>query len=455
MDEPRDGLDDWLSEQVTPLHPPPGTFELIRRRARRRKTARAAMSAAAVAVVAAAAATIPQLPSGPVPGQPAASVRHTRSASEPSSPTASLPNTTPTPARAPTPSGQPPAPPDFAASSVTFVGAKTGWVIGQAGTPGHCATAYCTSVARTDNGGRTWYGVPAPRTGPPDGGTGVSQIRFLNLRDGWAFGPALYATHDGGRTWRRVDTHGLRVTALATRDGVAAAVWARCTGSGTDFAAHCTSFAVYSSPAGSDHWTARTGAVQSPGAGPASASLLLAGGEGYLIAPGHAMAGPPDGSAPWKPLPAFGVDPGPAQPDGQPTGEFPATLGHPNRLVLVCGAAPVCGPGQGPAGAVYTSADGGKSWQLTGQAPVPGTVRSAGGFSPDGIVLATSRGIEVSRDGGRAWRAAEVRSAPPGGFSYVGMTTAAQGVAVPADTGEHAVWFTYDGGRIWRKSPIP
>jgi len=36
----------------------------------------------------------------------------------------------------------------------------------------------------------------------------------------------------------------------------------------------------------------------------------------------------------------------------------------------------------------------------------------------------------------------------------VGMTSPQQGVAVPADTAQHAVWFTFDGGQTWRASPI-
>ena len=123
-----------------------------------------------------------------------------------------------------------PVPPDFRPSSVTFVGPSTGWVIGQAGTPGHCATQYCTSVARTDNAGGTWAGVPAPLTGAPDGATGVSQIRFLNLNDGWAFGPGLFVTDTGGKTWAPVDTHGLRVTDLETVGDRVFALLASCTG---------------------------------------------------------------------------------------------------------------------------------------------------------------------------------------------------------------------------------
>ena len=75
------------------------------------------------------------------------------------------------------------------------------------------------------------------------------------------------------------------------------------------------------------------------------------------------------------------------------------------------------------------------------------------GTSTGSIVLATTAGIEVSTDGGATWAAAH-GALPPGGFSYVGMTTADQGVAVPADPSVHAVWLTYDGGATWHESPV-
>ena len=132
---------------------------------------------------------------------------------------------------------------------MTFVGTETGWVIGQAGVAGHCATAFCTSMARTDDAGKTWSGVPAPVTGSPEGSTGVSQIRFLNTEDGWAYGPELYATRDGGQTWTRVGTGGLRVTDLETVGRRVFALFASCTGSGPAFAAGCTSFTLSSASA--------------------------------------------------------------------------------------------------------------------------------------------------------------------------------------------------------------
>ncbi len=61
MDEPRDDIDTWLQERVTPLLPHPGAFEQIKRRARRRKLGRAALAAAGAAVVVAGALTVPRL----------------------------------------------------------------------------------------------------------------------------------------------------------------------------------------------------------------------------------------------------------------------------------------------------------------------------------------------------------------------------------------------------------
>ncbi len=51
-----DPLDNWLNQQVRPLPPPPGTFELITRRARRRKLRKLAVTVASAAAVAAAVA---------------------------------------------------------------------------------------------------------------------------------------------------------------------------------------------------------------------------------------------------------------------------------------------------------------------------------------------------------------------------------------------------------------
>ncbi|MDQ2725808.1 MAG: YCF48-related protein, partial [Actinomycetota bacterium] len=123
-----------------------------------------------------------------------------------------------------------PVPAGFKVQSATFVSADQGWVLGTAA----CASAPCTSMARTDDGGQRWVGVPAPRDGLADGSatvqTGVSEVRFADDRNGWIFGPDLWSTHDGGTTWNRVTVGSAvsQVTALETSTGEVDAVVTDC-----------------------------------------------------------------------------------------------------------------------------------------------------------------------------------------------------------------------------------
>jgi len=470
MADPRDDLDAWMNAQVKPLPPPPGTFELIRKRARRRKVTRAAAAAAGAAAVIAVIATVPrlvitQLNVGPGPAasgnaagntSPASPTRHHHASPSPTAvPSTSAPAITP-----------PAAPPNFQATSVTFVSLGTGFVLGQAGTPGHCGPpdpGICTSLAGTGDHGGTWHGVSAPVTGAPAGPAGVSQVRFYNTSDGWAFGPQLWATHDSGRSWTQIDTHGLRVTALEAAGQRVFAVWAQCSGTGADFAADCASSALYSASPGSDQWAAVPGAGTGHSlSGTAnSAALVLTGSRGYLLAPdGTLLSGPVTNAGAWAPGTGTGTgtaspspapcQPGAAQASGQPSGALLAATTSPG-LVLVC-TSPATGATQ--AKEVYTSADGGTTWQKAGAAPAAGIATSVAASPAGTIVLATTAGLELSTDGGAIWAAAH-GALPSGGFGYVGMTDDRQGVAVPADVAQHAVWFTFDGGHSWQASPIP
>lgn len=473
MDDPRDDIDTWLEERVTPLLPHPGAFEQIKRRARRRKLGRAALAAAGAVIVVAAGITVPRLilngPDGRAPvAQSGPTTPAQRSSPGPGQPTATGTSGPDDQSATPTPTPIPPpaVPANFAASSVTFVSTSTGWVIGQAGTPGQCGPPdpdLCTSVAATEDGGSAWHGVPAPVTGAPDGGTGVSQIRSLDGMSGWAFGPQLYATHDGGQHWTRIPTHGMRVTGLETVNGIAFAVWARCAGTGADFAAGCTSFALYSSPAGQDHWSPVPGVtgLQASGGAPGSAQLVLTGTRGYLMTPGGQLAsGPVTRPARWRtvttpagvpvPLPCA---PGAAETGGHPLQAMLASTGP--GLALLC---PDQASGNRQAKTLYYSADGGRSWSPAGPAPARGVAMSLSGTPGGPVLVATSSGIDVSASapgasGALTWRTARGATAA-GGYSYVGMTTSEQGVAVPADDSLDAVWFTYDGGAHWAESPV-
>jgi hypothetical protein len=460
MPEPRDELDTWLSVQVRPLLPPPGMFERLTGQARRRRARRAVAAAVgAVAIAAVAAVVIPQVATpAPETGRQANAIGSPNPPASPPRPAAAAASTAPvTTTTGPPVPAAPPAPPRL---SVTFVGVFTGWMMGQTMPAGQCdqtAALSCTALRRTDTAGAAWRKVNPPPAHGPDGATGVSQIRFLTRSDGWAFGPQLWATHDAGRTWTQIPTGGWRVTALEARGQRVFAVWARCTGTGPGFGLHCTEFTVHSSAAGSNTWAPVPGA--SSGSSPAgrggAASLMLTGTAAYLLLPdGVLLSGPLTGAA-WQRAAgpagrAAPCRPGPAQPGGQPSGALLAST--PAGLALLC-AGPSAG---GQAGgrqskAVYTSATGGQGWQRTGQAPAAGTAAFLSGSPSGALVLATSLGIEVSTDGGATWSAAG-GTMPPGGFAYVGMTTAAQGVAVPAGPAQRTVWLTYDGGSTWAPS---
>jgi len=459
MADRRDDVDAWLSERIESLPPPPGTFELIKRRARRRKFRKLALTASAAAAIVAAAVTVPQVVNLPVLSpspRPSVAAGQSRTVT----PTGTGQGN-PEYSSAATVPPSPAVPPDFRPTSVTFVSQDTGWVIGQASSPGHCATQFCTSVARTNDAGKTWTGVPAPLTGGPDGATGVSKIRFLDLVDGWAFGPGLFVTHDGGQIWTPVNTHGLRVTALETVGNRVFAVFASCTGSGPAYAARCTSFTLYSSPAASEDWApvgaATTGLTD--GAASEAVSLTLTGSLGYLLAPdGTLYAGPVDGSAAWQRVGSLvsTCTVGAPQADGQPTGALLGAV-SPRELILACasgssGGSPLVSKQRK---LIFSSPNGGASWLQMGTAPAGGVAYWLAASLTNSVILGTDQGIDVLPRGDISWQMATLKEAgPAGGFGYVGMTTGQQGVALPADPSAGTVWFTFDGGLTWAPSPV-
>ena len=475
MSDPQDRIDAWLNAEVEPLAPPPGTFERISHRAHRRKVRRATMSVAGAAIVIAAAAAAPGIastlqhhgsgrPEQPVAAStPSPTSRPTVTGNASGGVNSQSSSPVPSPGASLSPAGSgAPVPRNFQPTSVTFIG-QTGAVIGQAGAPGHCATIYCTSLAGTSDYGTSWDGVSAPATGAPDGSRGVGQLRFLNAREGWAFGPELWVTHDGGSTWTREKTYGMRVTDLETAGNQAFALFANCTGSGADYGAHCTSFSLYTSGAGTDQWQPVSGPAASLPLPPdaagqaAAASLVLtggpAGGQGYLLAPsGELLSGPITGAAWTVASPAAPCAPGAPGPGGQPTGALLAA--DSGQLVLVCtSAANTAGDSQ--AKLVVESSDGGAHWSKGAPAPPAGIAASVATQTQNHlVVLATDAGLYRSGDDGLTWQ--QVQAPPPGaaageaGFSYVGMTSLTNGVALPADPGLHEVFITTNGGISWQ-----
>ena len=487
-DHEPDPVDRWLSQQVPPLPPPDGTFELITRRARRRKIRSAVASAAAAAAVAAAVAVaVPAVLSLHLTTTPANGSLAAGSSATPQHPPVTKAGAASGQAAGSgspaAPSGRPgPSqaaagylPPGFLPDSVTWDSLSTGWVLGPAGTPGHCANAnpdICTSVARTDDGGQTWQGLPAPDAAGPGTAAGVTGLRFLNSSYGWAFGPDLWATDDGARHWHTVNTGGAAVTDLEAASGRAYALFGDCAtpaGGTRDTIAHCSSYTLMTATEGSDRWTAVGGvpAGLTAGTGSSSALIVLAApsgtvaAAGYLVAPdGTLYAGPLDGSA-WHRAGQLPCTPGPAAANGLPSQVTLAAAGQSSpaaaRLALVCA--------QAAGGAVtYSSGDGGAAWtrQPAAGAALSGTPRSLTAL-PDGTLIlaaagsaAAAGGIYRLSPGAPQWQAATLSdpSDAGDGFSYVGMTSLLQGVALGGKAGLHAIWMTADGGRTWQLRPI-
>jgi hypothetical protein len=457
----KDGLDDWLEREVRPLPPPAGTFELITRRARRRKLRKLAVTLTSAAAVAAAAVfAVPTVlalhlsppnrngvaagnaSTSPTPNALTSTPTGVRTPGQTHSPSPATPASMPTPSTAPgaTPPSGAAVPPNFQPTSVTFVSASEGWTIGQAGTPGTCANAdptICTSMARTNDRGKTWTGIPAPGTKL------VSGIRFLDGVNGWAFGPQLWSTHDRGNTWAQVDTHGQEVIDLETAGSQAYAVFATCSNNppngsvGDPAQPHdCTRFSLKAAPAGADAWSLVGSTTTGLAVGVnnwVGAYLVLGSGRGWLLGPDDSLYSGSLAGGSWQKVGST-----PCQLTRLLTWVKPSGL-----LVTACSSQAASG---GPMSAtVYTSADDGATWANGGTTKSSGAVTSLSGSPSAPVILATSGGIDVRTSAGQERQVASL----PGGFSYVGMTGDNQGVAVPVNTSLHEIWMTYDGGLQW------
>ncbi|MCW2526381.1 MAG: glycosyl hydrolase, repeat-containing protein, partial [Pseudonocardiales bacterium] len=206
----------------------------------------------------------------------------TSSSSSASAPAVSPSPSSPAPAGSTTPPVAPgPAggvvPTGFVPYSVTYVDATHGWALGTA----PCPAEPCTSIVRTQNG-TSWQGIPAPKATLGTGGaTGqLTSLRFADGLNGWAFGAALFSTHDGGATWTQTkigdsaDTVNTEVVDVETSGGIA---WAAVRGCATGPVADCakSTTRLYRSPIAAESWAAVGAAVQTA---PASVDTLIARG---------------------------------------------------------------------------------------------------------------------------------------------------------------------------------
>lgn len=349
------------------------------------------------------------------------------------SPSPSLPPTSPSPAPSlgyPSPVA-PPA--GGSALSISFISLSDAWVLARAG----CvpATGGCpgtTVVLHTTSRGQHWSQVgtvPAP-----PGNTGVSQIRFADPRNGWAFDPQLYATHDGGATWRPVPLPG-GVNALETAGGIAWAVAQAPCGASP---ACTTPGSLYRVSAGSDTWEPVSGVSLPPVAG--TTEIALHGASVYVFSPPTLLYSPT--SRTFRALP----DPCPSAFERSGFAASSAT----NVAVLCVGD-----PGMGSSTKqVFTSADSGQTYHRIADAPRGG--------QPTGMAAGSARTIAISAASGAseiyATSGADSTWSTPlqfgdggQGWSDLGFTDATHGVVIhaPLPQSQGTVYLTDDGGVTW------
>jgi hypothetical protein len=382
---------------------------------------------------------------------------HTTSRSTTTTTMAPSTTTTTTPPVA-TPTGTT-VPSGFEPGSVTFVSATTGFVIG---IDSECPAGSCVVLARTTDGGSSWAALPAPAAGyvahgQPSSSTVpvVSEVRFADDLNGWIYGPALFATHDGGDSWQHVSLGG-SVVSLETSGDYVDAVVSPCTGGN-----QCTGpLKLYQAASTGGAFTSVLSGPSVGSDGTPSLDLSLHAPVGFANMSGfgqptasiYATSSQAAGSGGWK---AF---PNPCASATNP-GFFVVALVAPNTTDLYT----LCG-GNGAAGSeekrLVKTVNGVSA--VAGTPPAGGDAEALAATASRTLIVSAASGASLlyrSTDAGATWTTAETYGDGGIGFNDLGFTTATQGVAIhglpgpPADVASQLL-MTTDGGATWTVLPI-
>ncbi|MEC3917331.1 hypothetical protein [Nocardia sp. CDC160] len=327
----------------------------------------------------------------------------------------------------------------FQPDSINFISADEGWALGRTYP---CASEPCQSLRHTTDGGRTWQAVTLPAPLLPNSPTHDTNargwVKFADARNGWVgVDGTLFATHDGGKSWKQVplDINAVMGDFTLTVAEDSAYIAATQPGEKT---------VLFTSPVDSDSWTETTDLPVAVGGGPdPSAAVTVVGTRAWVVVTNRTRSGARlvDGTwSPWK-LPCGGN--GPA--DWHALSE--------RRVLALCGRP---GPAQNDSATTHlmTSTDGGATFTDTGQL-APSLANDAVLMPADAshLVAALDDRVLTSADGGESWTIAY--TAPDRDWEPVAgeFTTETTGFVILAHTGSahnaSMMLTTDDAGRTW------
>jgi photosystem II stability/assembly factor-like uncharacterized protein len=355
------------------------------------------------------------------PQTTAASARH--SSTDHTSASTPVTSATSTTATAP----PPPAPPaNFAPQSFTAIGELTWWLLGA----GPCPSAEkppCGSILKTTDGGPhfTTIRAPAAPLASAEGATsGYSQIRFADTHNGFAYGPDLYATHDGGVSWHQINIGGT-VTDLAITGGQAFATVEASTGGGR----------LMHVPVSSDAWGAASAAGDvSGGLWAQGANIIVQSGQGTGIG-GNVLVSNDGGES-------FTAHPAPSP-------GLPCLFAAPNPPVVWARCA------TGMYSGVWRSSDGGATFTavVSNGLSLPNSAPFAAASSSTAVVGAQQ--LYRTTNDGSTWS----QTGPTGiRWAYLGFTDPTHGVALGfagQNASDERLYYTTDAGQSYHRVPLP
>jgi photosystem II stability/assembly factor-like uncharacterized protein len=345
------------------------------------------------------------------------------------------PTATPTPPKPGNPVASGPAPERFRPLDFSFIGPNVGWALGE-----ECGADKCLArTAWTTNSGKSWHKLPSPvnlRT-KEDTGTSVRQMRFGNLKNGYLFDPSLLSTHDGGKTWKKVELPG-DVVALNETKGTA---WALVRNCGPEFC----ELTLWVSPMDKDAFAKR--ATLDLGGKQGATYELIRGGanDGWLSAVGGAGGGgvlmrTTNAGKTW----AYLTNPCTGFEDGLQSQQLTRASG----VILWLGCSQGAGAGSEDK-AMFRSTNGGASWQSRGNAPRSGQMQDLVATSVHSALLATTHsGLLRTTTGGASWNVV-APDCCDAGFGKIETIDNVHAWAI--GHGANAIFFTANSGASWGK----